>query len=90
MALSRAIIVIISYLADAFIQSDLQLIRLSMGTTPPPPECRVKGLAQGLNTALILSWLHWDLNHQPSECRSCTLDTRIQGAPGVGGQSGGR
>ena len=37
---------IICYLADACIQSDLQFIRLSRGPSNPE-QCGVKGLAQG-------------------------------------------
>ena len=36
-------IIIICYLAVAFIQSNLQLIRLSRGQSPPPVQCGVKG-----------------------------------------------
>ena len=41
------------YLADAFIQSDLQLIRLSRRHTPLV-QCGVKGLAQGPNSCADL------------------------------------
>ena len=58
-----------SYLADAFIQSHLQLIRLSRGPSLLE-QCGVRGL--------ILLWLHRGLNHQPSRSQSCTLATRLQ------------
>ena len=41
------------HLADAFIQSDLQLIRLSRRHTPLE-QCGVKGLAQGPNSCADL------------------------------------
>ena len=42
------------YLADVFIQNDLQLIRLSRGQFPLE-QCRAKGLAQGPNSCADLS-----------------------------------
>ena len=67
-----------AYLADAFIQSDLRLIRLTRGKNPPEPMKGVKGLAQGPNTAAwILMWLHRGLNHHPAGSHSCTLATRL-------------
>ena len=63
----------ISCFADAFIQSDLQLIRLSRGQSPLE-QYGVKG-----PTAVrILLWPHLGLNHQRSGSQSCS--TRLQAA----------
>ena len=65
-----------------FIQSDLQLIRLSKGQWALAKR-EVKGLAQAPN-----SWmdLHRGLNHQPVRAHSCTLAAGLQAEGGI--QSG--
>ena len=54
------VIIIICYLADAFVQSDLQLIRLNRG------QSGVKALLKGPTAVRILLRLHWGLSYQPS------------------------
>ena len=65
-----------SYLADAFIQSNLQLIKQG---TIPPQQCGVMGRSSP-TAVWILLWLHWDLNHWPSWSQSYTLAARLHAA----------
>ena len=55
------------HLADAFIQSDLQLIRLSRRHTPWS-NVGLRALLKGPTAVQILSWPHQGSNHRP--CRS--------------------
>ena len=71
------------HLADAFIQSDLQLIRLSWRHTPWSNG--FKGLAQGPNSLCsIISWPHRGSNHRLCGSKSISLTTMLQAAPGMG------
>ena len=62
------------HLADAFIQSDLQLIRLSRRHSPLE-QCGVKGLAQGPNSCADL------IVATPCGSKSSSLTTTLQAAP---------
>ena len=71
------------HLADAFIQSDLQLIRLSRRHSPLE-HCGVKGycwaLLEGPTAVQILSWPHQGSNHRPCGSKSSSLITTLQAA----------
>ena len=55
-------------LADAFIQSDLQLIRLSRRHTPWS-NMRLRALLKGPKAVQILSWTHQGSNHRPVQVK---------------------
>ena len=63
---------IICYLDDAFIQSNLQLIRINRGQSPWS-NVGLRALLKDPTAVQILPWLHWASNHQPSGSQSCTL-----------------
>ena len=56
-------------LADAFIQSDLQLIRLSRRHTPWS-NVGLRALLKGPTTVQILLWPHLGSNHRPCGSKS--------------------
>ena len=67
-------------LADAFIQSDLQLIRLGRRHTPWS-NVGLRALLKGPTAVLILSWPHHGSNHQPCGSKSSSLAATLQAAP---------
>ena len=68
------------HLADAFIQSDLQLIRLSRRHTPWS-NVGLRALFKGPTAVQILLWPHQGLNHRPCGCKSSNLTSTLQAAP---------
>ena len=70
---------IICHLADAFIQSDLQLIRQSRRHTPWS-NVGLRALLKGPTAVQILSWPHQRSSHQPCRSKSSSLTTMLQAA----------
>ena len=69
------------HLTDAFIQSDLQLIRLSRRHTPWS-NVELRALLKGLTAVQILSWPHQGSNlHRPCGSKSSSLTATLQAAP---------
>ena len=60
------------HLADAFIQSDLQLIRLSRRHTPWN-NVGLRALLKGPTAVQILAWPHQGSNHRPYGFKSSSL-----------------
>ena len=67
-------------ISAAFIQSDLQLIRLSRRHTPWS-NVGLRALLKGPTAVQILSWPHQGSNHQPCGSKSSSLTTTLQAAP---------
>ena len=67
------------HLADAFIHSDLQLIRLSRRHTPWS-NVGLRALLKGLTAVQILSWPQQGSNHLPCGFKSSSLTTTLQAA----------
>ena len=65
------------HLAGAFIQSDLQLIRLSRRHTPWS-NVGLRALLKGPTAVQILSWPQLGSNHQPCRSKSSSLTTTLQ------------
>ena len=70
---------ITSHLADACIQSDLQLIRLSRRHTPWS-NVGLRALLKGPTAVQILSWPRQGSNHQTCGSKSISLTTTLQAA----------
>ena len=68
------------HLADAFIQSNLQLIRLSRRHTPWS-NVGLRALLRGPTAVQILSWPHQESNHRPCGSKSSSLTTTLPAAP---------
>ena len=68
------------HLADAFIQSDLQLIRLSRRHTSWS-NVGLRASLKGPTAVQILSWLHQGSNHRPCGSKSSSLTATLQAAP---------
>ena len=64
------------HLADAFIQSDLQLIRLSRRHTPWS-NVGLRALLKGPTAVRILSWPHQGSNHRPWQHPSSLLTVKL-------------
>ena len=67
------------HLADVFIQSDLQLIRLSRRHTPWS-NVGLRALVKGPAAVQILSWPHQGSDHRPCGFKSSQVAT-LQAAP---------
>ena len=67
------------HLVDAFIQSDLQLIKLSRIHTPWS-NVGLRALLKSPTAVQILSWPHQGSNHRPCGSKSSTLTTMLQPA----------
>ena len=66
-------------LDDAFIQSDLQLIRISRKHTPWS-NVGLRALLKVPTAVQILSWPDQGSNHRPCAPKSCSLTTMLQAA----------
>ena len=64
------------HLADAFIQSNLQLSRL-IRRHAPWSNVGLRALLKGPIAVQILSWSHQDSNHRPCGCKSSSLTTTL-------------
>ena len=73
------------HLADAFIQSDLQLIRLSRRHTPWS-NVGLRTSLKGSTAVQVLSWPHQGLNHRPCGSKSISLTATLQAAIALGGE----
>ena len=65
------------HLADAFIQSDLQLIRLGRRHTPWS-NVGLRALLKGPTAVQILSWPHLGSNHRPCGSKPSSLTATLQ------------
>ena len=70
------------HLANAFIQSDLQFIRLSRRHTTWS-NVGLRALLKGPTAVQIFSWPHQASNHRPCRSKSSTLTTTLQTAPRI-------
>ena len=67
------------HVAHAFIQSDLQLIRLSRRQRHTPwSNVGLRALLKGPTAVRILSWPHQGSNHRPCGSKSSSLTTMLQ------------